>query len=425
MAFIEVIGGKYINMDKKVVLINDTKFKGIFLSVNLMQPLNAEENSKNALVASILKRGNEKYSTEKDLEERLAELYSSKVDINVERCGGIYNIEFSAEVINKQFIKEDILDEVIDILYSMIYKPYKENGKFNSEYFVREKQNLIDKIRDEKNEKRKWALKRLEQEMFEKSDYRYGALGSEEDVQKTTLDEIYLHYQKILKESDIRIIMVGNLEGYNDIEDKLITKFNIKEERKEIEETKIEAVKEFKEIRETEMISQSVLCMGLSINEMNIKDIMKAYVYSNILGGTPTSKLFQNVREKESLAYYAKAQYMKHIRAIYIFSGIHISNVEKATDVIRKQIEDIKQGNITEEEFRTAKANLILGYKEITDSRKAYARHILSNSIIYKDIIDIKTLITEIEGISLEDIIDFSSKVEEKTLYLLGGVLDE
>ncbi len=152
---------------------------------------------------------------------------------------------------------------------------------------------------------------------------------------------------------------------------------------------------------------------------------MKAYVYSNILGGTPTSKLFQNVREKESLAYYAKAQYMKHIRAIYIFSGIHISNVEKATDVIRKQIEDIKQGNITEEEFRTAKANLILGYKEITDSRKAYARHILSNSIIYKDIIDIKTLITEIEGISLEDIIDFSSKVEEKTLYLLGGVLDE
>ncbi|MDD2627409.1 MAG: insulinase family protein [Clostridia bacterium] len=412
-------------MDNKVILINDNKFKGIFLSVNLMRPLNVNENSKNALVASILKRGNEKHLTEKDLEERLAELYSSKIDINVERCGGIYNIEFSAEIINKKFINNDILDEVIDILHSVIYKPCKQNGKFYPEYFCREKQNLIDKIKEEKNEKRKWALKRLEQEMFKNSDYRLGAFGSEEDVRKIELEECYLHYEKLLEEADIRIVMVGNLEGYDNIEEKLTSKFNIQGKRKEIEKTKIEAIKEFKEIKEKEMISQSVLCMGLSLKEMNTKDIMKAYVYSNILGGTPSSKLFQNVREKESLAYYAKAEYIKHINAIYVFSGIHISNVEKATEVIRKQIDDIKQGKITEEEFSTAKANLILGYKEITDNRKAYSRHILSNSLIYKNIVDTKKQIAEIESISLADIISLADKVEEKTLYLLGGMLDE
>jgi len=410
-------------MKKNITLINDNKFKSIFISVNFIRNLKKEENAKNALLASILKKGTEKLKTEKELELELSKLYASSLDVNVEKVGGIYNVEFGAEYINKKYVEEDVSDKVLSILYDVIYNPYLKNGKFSKEIFDREKDALIEKINQEKNDKRRWSLIRLEQEMYNENDYGTSAYGSIEDIQKETEETIYEHYQEFLKTSEIRIIVVGNLDGYENLEGILTDKF-LKNDVV-VEKRDIKNREKFRKVEEYEKLNQSVLCLGLNVKNTN-KDLVPAItVYNSILGTTPASKLFQNVREKESLAYFAKSQYNKYINAIYIYSGINLSNVEKATAVISKQLEDMKNGNISDEEINTAKKNIVLTYKALSDSKTALARTLLANSLYSEEGLNINKFINDIEKVAVEDVVNVARDIEISTIYLLGGKIDE
>jgi len=410
-------------MKKNITLINDNKFKSIFISVNFIRNLKKEENAKNALLASILKKGTEKLKTEKELELELSKLYASSLDVNVEKVGGIYNVEFGAEYINKKYVEEDVSDKVLSILYDVIYNPYLKNGKFSKEIFDREKDALIEKINQEKNDKRRWSLIRLEQEMYNENDYGTSAYGSIEDIQKETEETIYEHYQEFLKTSEIRIIVVGNLDGYENLEGILTDKF-LKNDVV-VEKRDIKNREKFRKVEEYEKLNQSVLCLGLNVKNTN-KDLVPAItVYNSILGTTPASKLFQNVREKESLAYFAKSQYNKYINAIYIYSGINLCNVEKATSVIKRQLEDLKNGNITDEEIDTAKKNIVLTYKSLSDSKVGLGRTMLANSLYYSEEFDIDNFVKQVENVTIKDVVNVAKDIELNTIYLLGGKIDE
>ena len=124
-----------------------------------------------------------------------------------------------------------------------------------------------------------------------------------------------------------------------------------------------------------------------------------------------------------SLAYFAKSQYIKYINAIYIYSGINLSNTEKATSVIKKQLLDIQNGNITAEEIETAKKNIVLTYKSLSDSKALYARTLLANSIFYSDF-SIDKFIKSVENVTIDNIKSIAKDIEINTIYLLGGKID-
>lgn len=410
-------------MKNKITLINDNKFKSIFVSVNFMRQLNKEENAKNALLASILKKGTNELKTEKELELELSNLYASSLDVNVEKVGGIYNVEFGVEYINKKYIDEDVSDKVLNILHDVIYSPYLENGKFSKEIFDREKETLVERLNQEKNDKRRWSLIRLEQEMYNENDYGTSVYGTIDDIQKETEETIFEYYKEFLKTSEIRIVVVGNLEGCNNLEETLTDKFLTSNVL--IEKRNIQNREEFRKVEEYEKLNQSVLCLGLNVKNVDKNLIPAVTVYNSILGTTPASKLFQNVREKESLAYFAKSQYNKYTNAIYIYSGINLNNVEKATSVISKQLEDMKKGNISEEEINTAKKNIILTYRSLADSKTALARTIHANSLYSNEGLNIEKFINGVEKVTIDDVVNVAKGIEINTIYLLGGKIDE
>lgn len=410
-------------MEQNNLFINDNKFKSIFISVNFIRRLNRQENSKNALLASVLRKATKSLETEKEIDLELAKLYSSSVDINVEKIGGIYNMEFGAEFINKKYVEQDVSNNVINIVYDMIYNPYMENGTFSKEIFEREKKVLIEKLNQEKNDKRKWSLKRLEEEMYKETDYEMSVLGDASDILKITVEDLYEYYKEFIKTSEIRIVVAGNLDEYDNLEATIEKKFlNIDNKVKRLELINRD---ELKQVEEYERLNQSVLCFGLNVKNTDKDAVPAIAVYNSILGGTPASKLFQNVREKESLAYFAKSQYNKYINAIYIYSGINLTNVDKATNVINKQLEDLKKGNITEEELDTAKKSIILMYKSLADNKVTYARTLLANMIYYNDVFDIQKFIHQVQKVTLKDVVRVAQDIELNTKYLLGGKIDE
>lgn len=411
-------------MKKNIILINDNKFKSIFVSVNYIRKLNKVENAKNALLACILKKGTVNLKTEKELDLALSKLFASSIDINVEKVGGAYNVEFGAEYINKKYIGEDVSEKVLDILHDIIHNPYLENGVFAEEIFDREKEALIEKINQEKNDKRRWSLVRLEQEMYNENEYGTSVYGDIEDIQKETNESIYEYYKEFLNTSEVRIVVTGNLDGYENLEEILKEKF-LTNSRDILESVEIKNREEFRKVEEYEKLNQSVLCMGLNVKNTDKNLVPIIAVYNSILGGTPASKLFQNVREKESLAYFAKSQYNKYINAIYIYSGINLCNVEKATLVINKQLEDLKNGNITDEEIDTAKKNIVLIYKALSDSKVSLGRTMLANSLYYSEEFDIDNFVKEVEKVTIEDVVNVAKDIEVNTIYLLGGKIDE
>ena len=410
-------------MNKNIVLINDEKFKSIFISVNFIRKLNKVEAGKNALLASILKKGTNNLETEKELELELSKLYYSSIDVNAEKIGGLYNVEFGAEFINKKYIDEDVMDKAINILHDVIYNPYLENNAFSKETFVREKEALIEKINQEKNDKRRWSLRRLEEEMYKDNDYSVSVLGDINEISKETEQTIYDYYKEFLNTSEIRIVVTGNLSGYEYLEELLKEKF-LKNDLT-VEALEINNREELRKVEDFEPLNQSVLCFGLNVKNVSKELVPTVAVYNSILGGTPASKLFQNVREKESLAYFAKAQYMKYINAIYIYSGINLSNAPKATTVIEKQLSDLREGNITDEEINTAKKNMVLTYKALSDSKVLYNRMVLANELYYGEKFDVDSFIQAIEKVTREDVVNVAKNIEINTVYLLGGKIDE
>lgn len=407
------------------ILIKDNKFKSLIISVNYILPLIEEEVGKNALVALILQQGCDKYKSEKEIEIALAALYNAAISVNIEKLGDNYSITFSLDILNKKYIKKDVIEEALEILRNIIYVPYLENGVFYDQYVNREKEAIISRINELKNNKKKYAVSRLEQEMFKGEAYSVSRYGKIEDIRNATSRSIYDQYKKIISESKITVVVCGNTDGYENILELVTEKLKII-----IQESSVEYVDKknkntinvTKNIEEFEELNQSILCMGLKLIDISREDMYKVSMYNAILGETPASKLFQNVREKESLAYFANSQYIRFKDVIYIYTGINISNLEKAKQVIINQIDDMKNGNITDEEFEIAKKHSISNLRLMKDNKESVAMYTIGNNIFFGGR---ATTLDDIEqGISKvvkQEVVDIANKLYIDTIYLLGG----
>ena len=182
----------------------------------------------------------------------------------------------------------------------------------------------------------------------------------------------------------------------------------------------------YEEVKEIQDTTQSVLSLGLRIKECTPKDFYVLNVYNAILGTTPSSKLFQNVREKESLAYTVRSRYYRFKDIIVIYAGINKENYSKALEVIKMQLEDMRKGNITDIEFKSARDSLLADLLEWKDSKVAMAKMKLSNLIAFKDAdISIDQMREEIKNVKIEDVTEVANKIEIEKVFLLGGEIDE
>lgn len=411
------------------ILLKDTKFKSLMVSINYLLPLKEKEASKNALIALVLKQGCDKYRSEKEIEMQLASLYNASVDTSIEKLGDNYSITFNLDILNKKYISKDVLSEALNILKNIIYFPYLERGVFCKEYIDREKEALISRINEMKNNKKKYSINRLEQEMFRGEAYSVSRFGKIEDIEKETPESVYNQYTKLINTGKVTIIVSGNTDGYEDILSLVTDTLEInldKSEDKYVYTNQENEQGALKNIEEYEDLSQSILCLGLKFKNISKSDTYAIGLYNTILGETPASKLFQNVREKESLAYFAAAQYIKFKGAIYIYTGIGISNLDKAKKVIKDQIEDIKNGNISDEELEAAKRHSLSKIKLMKDSKEGMLMYTISNTAFNEGkVVSLEEIEQEISKLSKEQVVDIANKAYIDTIYLLGGKINE
>lgn len=407
--------------------INSEKFKSIYFSINFTMPVNKRQISENALLSAVLGKSNKKFKTQKEIQMYLYSLYGANFDIGIEKFGDLYNIEFRGECINKKYLPNntDVVNEVLEFLYDAIYNPNVLNGAFDEEVVEREKDFILNKIREVKDDKLRYGIRKMEQLMCKDEPFSTYVYGDEDDIYKITSSDLYKRYNEVISNSCITFIISGNLLGYEDIEEKvnnifnnkLVSKLNYKEL---IYNQKLNHIQEV--VEESQQTTQSVLSYGLRINNPNSNDFYKLSVYNALLGGTPSSKLFQNFREKESLAYTVRSRYYRFKDIIIIYAGIQKENYEKAKLVLENEINKIKDGEISDEEFEASKKSIISDLKEWNDSKIALSKMFISNLFSLKnDSLTLEQMVDKFEKVTKQDIIDIASKITIEKIYFLGG----
>lgn len=407
--------------------INSEKFKSIYFSINFTMPVNKRQISENALLSAVLGKSNKKFKTQKEIQMYLYSLYGANFDIGIERFGDLYNIEFRGECINKKYLPNntDVVNEVLEFLYDAIYNPNVLNGAFDEEVVEREKDFILNKIREVKDDKLRYGIRKMEELMCKDEPFSTYVYGDEEDIYKITSSDLYKRYNEVISNSCITFIISGNLLGYEDIEEKvnnifnnkLVSKLNYKDL---IYNQKLNHNQEV--VEESQQTTQSVLSYGLRINNPNSNDFYKLSVYNALLGGTPSSKLFQNFREKESLAYTVRSRYYRFKDIIIIYAGIQKENYEKAKLVLENEINKIKDGEISDEEFEASKKSIISDLKEWNDSKIALSKMFISNLFSLKnDSLTLEQMVDKFEKVTKQDIIDMASKITIEKIYFLGG----
>lgn len=406
-------------------LIKTDKFKTNLLSVFLTVPLDKQTVTKNALIPAILRRGTNRMNTQEEISKALEEMYGASFDCGIDKIGDNQILKFYLETINNTYIQdeEDNLKNAIKIILDIVFNPFLKENSFDKTYVENEKNNLRQVIEGRKDSKAVYALERCIEEMYKENPYSLYKYGVVEDLPNINEKNLYEQYISLINSCKIDIFISGDIT--ENVKEEIINNENIiklKERKPEyIVNDKNSRKKEEKQeniVQESMDVTQGKLILGLDILNEEENDKYIALVYNAILGGTPNSKMFQNVREKNSLAYTASSSYIRQKANIFVKCGIEINNFEKALNIIKEQIEDMKNGKFTDEDIKQAKINIISTIKFIPEEQDTELLYYFSQELSgYK--MDYEEYIQKVNSITKEDVMNLAQKIQINTIYFL------
>ena len=406
-----------------LLCVNSNKFKTNCIKVDFYLPIGEHLAAQNVLT-SLMGHTSAKYDTFTSFNAKVESLYGADFETGIATIGERVRIRFSVEIPDDRFSldRNSIAEESVDFLVDIIKNPHCENGEFDKTATEREVRFTLENIEAEKNDKRSYAVSRLRQLMCQGEPYGIDREKLEEDVRNLDGKKLYKAYADMLKSSTIVITACGGLS-----EEMLKTKFtefvsSIPERNPEKIETvfikKAEKIRYFKDEMD---VNQAKLVIGLRTGMENENDNYFAFrVMTDIFGGGPYSRLFLNVREKMSLCYYCGARLLREKGIIFIQSGIEEENYEKALSQIFNQIDIMKKGEFTQEDFESSIKALSDAFKGVEDSPVAVCTF-YSSQVFDDELIGGKDFAEKISAVTREQVTECAKRVSIDSVYLLAG----
>ena len=429
----------------KIKRFENNKFKTNEIAVFATIKQTQENATKNALIPAVLRRGSTNYRNQLEISKKLENMYGANFNCGVDKSGDYIILKFFIETINNEYSdsKENLAQEAFNLLTDIVFNPLVENDGFNINYVKQEKDNLAKIINSKKDDKANYAYQRCIEEMFKNNPYGIYKYGSLQDLEKINEKNLYGYYLNIIQNSQIFIYINGKNANSINVDENINNNFKIafnnnsneynenddlqeKNENAEIEDNKNTEIKDNKNaeivalqpiniVKEKLDVTQGKLIIGLNAPSENKYAVT---MYNTILGGGANSKLFQNVREKESLAYYASSRYIRRKNAIIIRTGIELANYDKAVKVIKEQLEEMKKGNISDYELSSAKTLILASLKLIPESQEDIMAFDFDQDV-FNENLTFEQYYKKIENITLKEIIDVANQVKINTIYYL------
>lgn len=405
--------------------IPDAKFKNNYLSVNFRLPLRRETAALYALLPMVLRRGCRDYPDMTALNRRLEELYGARLDGGVSKRGETQIVTFFVEALDDAYALngEKLLSGSAGLLRSVIFDPAAESGCFRAADVEIERHNLADLIASQLNDKRYYASHRLKEEMCRNEAYGVSEYGTQEQALAITPRQLWDAWKQMLRSAEVEIFHVG--PGDSGVCAQLMGDSFARVLRGELLPCPTEVRREAGEVRTVEErlpVAQAKLGLGFRAGVASPDaDVPAMQLACTVLGGSPHSKLFANVREKMSLCYYCFARYERVKGLLFVESGIEEGNFQKARDEILHQLAELQAGHVTADELRFAALSLGNSYRELSDTASGIAQWYLAQAIDGHPDFSPAMAARRAASLSAADIVRAAGHIRLETVYLLAG----
>ena len=417
---------KEIKEGIKVHFIQTNKFKTNLFAIFLSVPLERKSITQNALIPAVLRMGTKRLKTQEDISIELENMYGATLDGGVEKTGDNQSLKFYLETLNDNFLpdSENLSKKAMNLLLDVMFNPLVENDGFKNEYVNSEKNTIRRLIEGKIDNKDMYAYTRCIEEMYKDKPYGLYKYGYIEDLESIDAKNLFEAYKNLINEAKIDIFVSGDFANDDIIKD-ITENENIKKlnERKDkhiinTEETEKKEKVEANSVQESKDVNQGKLVIGLDIDFYEPDSKYAMCLYNVILGESATSKMFQNVREKAGLAYSARSTYLRQKNNIFIRAGIEIENFEKALEIIKQQLEDMKNGNFTDEEIANSKKYMIAGIKTVRDEQDSEITYYMGQELS-GELLSFEEYMDKINAVTREEIQQIANNINVNTIYFL------
>lgn len=411
----------------RVHVVSTKKFKTISIIIQLKQSLADENLTKRALFPFVLQSATEKLPSVKEIRQYLDELYGTTLSVDLSKKGDNHIITFRVDIGNDDFLFDEnanLLEKAFELLSDVILRPKgKKEKAFDKEIVRKEKRILKQKIEAIYDDKMRYSNMRLIEEMFDEDPFSQIVYGKKDNVDEIDEYSLFTYYEQTILKDNIDIYVVGDIT-YDEVQPIIERHFTFPSERKENPHSTTQQKKGsngVKEKIEEQDVNQGKLNIGFRTHTVfQDKDYSALQVFNGIFGGFSHSKLFINVREKESLAYYASSRLESHKGILVVMSGIDSANYERTVEIINEQMHKMKQGDFTDDELHQTKIMLKNQILEALDDPRGIME-ILYNKMIANVTFTLDELVEGIERITRKEVIDVAQKIELDTIYFLKG----
>lgn len=400
--------------------ITDKRYKKNLISVAFSTQLSEDTATENVIFPVLLTKCNSKLPTYKAFNNKMSRLYASGIGGTAGRQYDLQTISFGAYYLDDIYALsgEKMTGIMTDILIDCLTSPVTENGVFSEKFVELEKKTVIDNIETAINDKRSYAIERAMKTICKGEPASVCSYGTVEKAKLITPDSAYKAYRRMLETMPCEIICTGcsNFEG---VAEKFAAAFE-KAGRHDIENTTIalSPVKtQTEEVTERLTVNQSKLVLGFKSHS---DDDAALVLLQKIFGGTTSSKLFRNVREKMSLCYYCSAARNDLKGIMLVNSGVENENIEKTKEAVIDQLEEIKNGNFTNEDINFAEMAIKNDFKSVADSAGNVSNWYF-DCIRKNDIVTPEEKLGCYLGVSKERIIAAAKSMVLDSVYVLTG----
>ena len=413
---------KYVSYDMNAYnlhIINTDKFKTVTISVNFRRKVNKEEITIRNLLKDLMINSTESYPSEKKLIMATEDLYDLKLSSENYRLGNYAIMSFKTRFLNEKYTEDGMNDESIKFLLDLIFRPKFDNDLLKCKGMI---EKSILSLRDNKI---KYSLFKL-LETTGNMPYSYNSYGYLEDLEKIDVNDITEYYNSVIRNDIIDVYVVGEVDEVlikNMFKEYFKVMFFHKEDTNLISD-ELSSVKKVLEYREYDQVNQtqlSILCNMHLLNDDERKYILP--VYTEMLGGSSNSILFDSVREKNSYAYYVNAIVKSYDNILMIYSGIQKGNEKNVFKIIKRVLKDINKGVFDNSKFESAKETIISSIKASLDTPVGIINNYYATTLVNSPLPEKR--IENIRKVSREDIINVSKKISIHTMFILEALDEE
>jgi predicted Zn-dependent peptidase len=407
----------------KLHIVQTEKYKTNTFVWKMKTPLNKDEATLRALLPYVLQSSSEKFPTTTVLRSYLDDLYGASLFVDLSKKGEYHIISFSLEVANEKFLSDPtpLLRKAIEFFSEILTKPNVNNSSFEKTTVESEKRTLKQRIQSVYDDKMRYSNFRLVEEMCKDEPYSLHVHGQMDQVDGITPESLYQYFQKAFSEDEMDFYVIGDVaeEEVSSIVNELL-KFETRTP-KSIEGNRTKTGIQEKEVKEVQDVKQGKLNIGYRTNvTYGDSDYFALQVFNGIFGGFSHSKLFINVREKASLAYYCASRLESHKGLMMVMSGIDNKNYDQAVSIIKEQMQAMKNGDFTEQELQQTKAVIKNQLLETIDTSRGMVELLYHNVVAHTNI-SFSQWLQQMEQANKEQIVQVAQKIELDTIYFLTG----